>query len=499
MPVRLSDLRKTADAAIDADGLDSAQVTTIAQAAGLSYLSTLDSLPTAGLTSGDQAFVQANQRLYISNGTGWYNVSLINLTPQFDSDINSTFSIVDSQTPLIITNPASDSDNPDAIITYGGTLSDSGQYLIALTRDSSVWTFTPLSADSVHSNVTLGNIPDSAGGDFTYTFTATDGINTATKAITITYDGLAAAAYSPMGSNHGYTSGGFGGGTPSYPNAVVNTIDRYPFASDANATDVGDLTGNRYNHGVGQSDTVAVVAAGRTAPSATYTNQIQSYAFASSSNASDTGHDTPATWPKGSSQTAPIGNGTKTYFWHVNYAYSYDFASNASQTAQIAPSTSYDNHGGEASSDTNGYLAGNAVLGGYGYVHQNTIQRFPFASDTSVTDVGDLAAAKSHATGNNSSTHGYASGGASPPIPSPNKVNTIHKFAFASDGNAADVGDVSLARVDMAGSSSPVSGYQAGGEPLTNEIQKFPFASDGNTTDVGDITVTRMGTGGHSN
>ena len=106
------------------------------------------------------------KRLYISNGTGWYNVSLINLTPQFDSDINSTFSIVDSQTPLIITNPASDSDNPDAIITYGGTLSDSGQYLIALTRDSSVWTFTPLSADSVHSNVTLGNIPDSAGGDF---------------------------------------------------------------------------------------------------------------------------------------------------------------------------------------------------------------------------------------------------------------------------------------------------------------------------------------------
>ena len=62
MPVRLSDLRKTADAAIDADGLDSAQVSTIAQAAGLSYLSTLDSLPTAGLTSGDQAFVQANQK-----------------------------------------------------------------------------------------------------------------------------------------------------------------------------------------------------------------------------------------------------------------------------------------------------------------------------------------------------------------------------------------------------------------------------------------------------
>jgi len=186
----LSDLRKTQDAAIGADGLDSAQVTTIATDAGLAVYSTLDSLPISNLTSGDQAYVEENNRLYISNGTGWYNVSLVNLSPTFDSDINSTFTIVDSQTPLIITNPASDSDNPDAIITYGGTFSDSGQYMVTLTRDSSVWTFTPLSADSVYDNVTLGNIPDSDGGDFTYTFTASDGINQATKQITITYDDL---------------------------------------------------------------------------------------------------------------------------------------------------------------------------------------------------------------------------------------------------------------------------------------------------------------------
>ena len=159
--------------------VDSAAVVSIADTAGigLSYLSTLDSLPTSGLSQGDQAFVEANKRLYVSNGSGWYNVSLINLTPQFDSDINSAFSIIDSQTPLVISNPASDSDNPDAIITYGGTMSDSGQYLVALTRDSSVWTFTPLSADSVYDNVTLGNIPDSNGGTFTYSFTASDNIN----------------------------------------------------------------------------------------------------------------------------------------------------------------------------------------------------------------------------------------------------------------------------------------------------------------------------------
>jgi hypothetical protein len=41
---------------------------------GLSVYSTLDSLPTSALTSGDQAF-------YVSNGSGWYNIALFNATP----------------------------------------------------------------------------------------------------------------------------------------------------------------------------------------------------------------------------------------------------------------------------------------------------------------------------------------------------------------------------------------------------------------------------------
>ena len=235
------------------------------------------------MSAGDQAFVAANQRLYISNGAGWYNVSLINLTPQFDSDINSTFSIVDSQTPLIITNPASDSDNPDAIITYGGTLSDSGQYLIALTRDSSVWTFTPLSADSVHSNVTLGNIPDSAGGDFTYTFTATDGINTATKAVTITYSGLATSAFSAMGTSFGYVMGGKGdSGPPAY---AQNTIQKYSFASDTNSTDTGDLTAvGQYGAG-GRNATHGYFFHSGSGYHSTQGGRVEKFSFASDGNA----------------------------------------------------------------------------------------------------------------------------------------------------------------------------------------------------------------------
>ena len=98
-------------------GLDSAQVNAIAADAVINVYTGLDSLPVSGLSAGDQAFVESNQRMYISNGAGWYNVALVNLTPSFDSDLNSTFSIADSATALVLTNPASDSDNPAAIIT----------------------------------------------------------------------------------------------------------------------------------------------------------------------------------------------------------------------------------------------------------------------------------------------------------------------------------------------------------------------------------------------
>jgi hypothetical protein len=61
----------------DTGVVDSAYVTSIASTGGLSYYSTLDSLPTTSLTAGDEAFVSANNRYYISNGSGWYGVEMI--------------------------------------------------------------------------------------------------------------------------------------------------------------------------------------------------------------------------------------------------------------------------------------------------------------------------------------------------------------------------------------------------------------------------------------
>lgn len=58
----------------DASGVDSAYVTANINPA-LTFFNTLDSLPVTSLTSGQQAYVDSNSRMYISNGSGWYHTS----------------------------------------------------------------------------------------------------------------------------------------------------------------------------------------------------------------------------------------------------------------------------------------------------------------------------------------------------------------------------------------------------------------------------------------
>lgn len=165
-------------------GLDSAQV----QDVGLQKFTTLDSLPTTGLVSGQQAWVESSGRMYITNGSGWYNVALINSAPYWDSEPKSTYTIADSATALVITAKARDSDNPLTLITNQSTASDSAQYLVTITRDSSVFTFTPKTQDSIGASVTAGDLTDSNTNDFIYTFKWSDGISFVSKAVTINYN-----------------------------------------------------------------------------------------------------------------------------------------------------------------------------------------------------------------------------------------------------------------------------------------------------------------------
>ena len=113
----------------------------LASGSGLTVYATPDLLPTSGLTAGDQAFVTSNNRIYISNGFGWYNVALINSTPTFTSGPDAAYALATDLTPTVITLVAQDSDGQS--VTYSAT--DSGMTGIAtLSQDSSVFTVTPL-------------------------------------------------------------------------------------------------------------------------------------------------------------------------------------------------------------------------------------------------------------------------------------------------------------------------------------------------------------------
>jgi hypothetical protein len=94
-----------------------------------------------------------------------------------------------------------------------------------------------------------------------------------------------------QGTVAGYTSGG------SLPVGFSNTIDKFPFTSNANASDVGDLTVAR-SRVAGQSSTVSGYTSG--GYTTTTFNVIDKFPFATNANASDVGDLTVA-------RSAPAG------------------------------------------------------------------------------------------------------------------------------------------------------------------------------------------------
>jgi hypothetical protein len=145
---------------------------------------------------------------------------------------------------------------------------------------------------------------------------------------------------------------------------------------------------------------------------------------------------------------------------------------------------------------TSGYASGGAPFP----APYNIIEKFSFTSDGNASDVGDLTVGRYNVAGQSSSSHGYTSGGISTP-PYTN-TDTIDKFPFASDDNATDVGDLTVARsaTGITGQNSADNGYTSGGStgPRSNIIDKFPFASDANAADVGDLTEARGQAAGSS-
>jgi hypothetical protein len=281
----------------------------------------------------------------------------------------------------------------------------------------------------------------------------------------------------PGGFVAGYTSGGF------QPAAKV-TIDKFPFATDSNATDVGDLSFSRFYPSSNSSETSGYSVGGLP-----LTTTIDKFPFAVDVSALVVGNLTVAK-SRAAGQSDKINGygytsggvndpGPAVY----NVVEKFPFAADGN-SVQVGTLTQARFSSAGQNSLTFGYTSGGAIP-----THQNTIDKFPFATDGAATDVGDLTTVRLNCAGQNSSTSGYTSGG------SPN-VNIIEKFSFAVDANATDVGDLTQGRYSPAGQSSQENGYTSGGYAAVNIIDKFPFAVDTNATDVGDLTIARGLTSG---
>lgn len=207
-------------------------------------------------------------------------------------------------------------------------------------------------------------------------------------------------------TTHGYSSGG--ATAPGVP-GLSNIIDRFPFSSDTNATDVGDLTVAR-SLTSGQSSTTHGYTSGGTtggaAPPGVYYNTIDRFPFAvATTNATDVG-DLSAV------------------------------------RGYLASSSSY----------THGYVLGGAQPGTV-----NVIERFPFSvATTNTTDVGDLSAVRYWNTGNSSFSNGFSMGGTQSTGPF-TALNIIERFPFsATTTNTTDVGDLTVARFSIGSSGQTV-------------------------------------------
>jgi hypothetical protein len=321
-----------------------------------------------------------------------------------------------------------------------------------------------------------------------------------------------------QGTVAGYASSGIK--SPPTP-TLSNVIDKFPFATNANATDVGDLSVERHFQ-AGQSSDVSGYNSGGFTPPATFNNVIDKFPFAADANATDVGDLTLARRTAAGQSSAVSGytSGGLSGFSppspapavYSNVIDKFPFATNANATDVGDLSLARVQVAGQ-SSDVNGYTSGGArvpqVSPAIPLFLSSTVDRFPFATNANATEVTALTILVQGRAGHSSDVSGYTSGGygrSFPGVPTvtypaTNRIR-IEKFPFATDateGTNSEVGDLTVARSYAAGQSSIASGYTSGGSTSVyyNIIDKFPFASNANATDVGDLTVARERPAGH--
>ena len=280
-----------------------------------------------------------------------------------------------------------------------------------------------------------------------------------------------------QGTQFGYMAGG---------NPTHDTIQKYSFSADQDATDVGNLPFTTA-YTCGSTSVTHGYEGGTVSPA----GHINKYSYASDGDATKSGE-------LGVSQTDRVGSSSNgSYgFWHGSGSpYSAPAGDAITKTTWASDGDSVDTGGdlsatrfavGGHSSATHGYSSGGDTISG---AKIDVIEKYAFSISTgTASDVGNLTGTKRDQDCQSSTDYGYAgaaTGGSAP-------ATRIDRFAFASDGDSTDWGTLGITVHHPTGNSSTTHGYTGGSghEPYLNHIQKIAFASAGTAADIGDLTIT---------
>lgn len=271
-------------------------------------------------------------------------------------------------------------------------------------------------------------------------------------------------------------------------------VDSYPFnAPFTTATDVGNLSFNRYSLAGHTSDTHGYTSGGEDAsPPFNVTRRIDRFPFTapftSASSVGDLSIERMRVAGMYSSTNGYTSEGYRTTpFVYASNTDRFPFALSTTNGIDIGDMSFTRARSGGHSSDTNGYVS----AGFNAPVTYNRVDLIPFAGAfSSTTSVGTLTTPKQNITGHSSDTDGYVSGGSNPGA---GNLSTVESFPFATPfGTATNVGDLTQAKFGVAGNSSTLGGYTSGGRApsFVSVVERFPF----NTTSTSSTNIGNLST-----
>ena len=138
-----------------------------------------------------------------------------------------------------------------------------------------------------------------------------------------------------------------------------------------------------------------------------------------------------------------------------------------------------------------GVMAGGAESLSSPYTISDRMQFIEIATQGNAVDFGNLSLARYYVRGTASSTRGVFAGGT---YPSPAVTNTIDFVTISSQGGAVDFGDMSLQRNGVAAFGNQTRGILAGGyhtpaNTHTNLIEFITIATKGDANNFGDLPI----------